>query len=280
MRTALVTGASSGIGAASASALAAEGFSVCLVARREERLRQVAAAIEQRCGPGRAICCPADVTSEAACRGALEAAMSAWGRIDVLVNNAGFALAGAIEDVALEAARRQFEVNVLAYLAWMKLVGPIMRGQGSGRIINISSVSGLVAFPGLGVYSASKFAVEALSDAARLEYRPWGVRVILIEPGSVATEIWDNSRNAASQGGADWQSSPFRALYEAGWKHAESVIATGLSAQIVARVVVKAAKARRPKARYGVPLEAKIIRALSHLPGCLRDWIVGRMAGS
>lgn len=277
MKTALVTGASSGIGAASAAALAAEGFAVCLVARREERIREVARRIGEARGHGWALCCPGDVTCQDTRQKALEMVLSTWGRVDVLVNNAGFALAGAIEDVSLEAVRRQFEVNVLAYIAWMKLVGPVMRRQREGRIINISSVSGLLAFPGLGVYSASKFAVEAISDAARLEYRPWGVRVIVIEPGSVATEIWDRSRDTSAQQGIDWEASPFRAIYQAELEHAESVAASGPSAEIVARVVVKAAKASRPRVRYCVPLETKIIRVLAHFPDRLRDWIVGRM---
>ena len=277
-KTALITGASSGIGAACAASLANRGFGVCLMARRAERLRQISDDINHRHqAVDRAIFFAGDVTSHTDRQAALKFTQDHWAGIDVLVNSAGHALPGVIEEADLEEVREQFEVCTFAALAWMQMVGPIMRRQRSGRIINISSVSGLFSIPGLGIYAASKFALEAISDAARREYRPWGVKVILIEPSSVVTEIWARSQDIAAARDLDWSASPFRHIYQMHRQHAEKLIAGhGPSAEIVARAVCHAATARAPRPRYRMPLEAKIIKLLTHLPTRVQDWLIAR----
>lgn len=272
MQTALITGASSGIGAACAKALADKGFRVCLTARRQQRLEELADQINAKHGPDRAIYFPADVTDKNARENTLKYALEKCSAIDVLVNNAGFALAGTIEELDLDEVRKQFEINTFTPMAWMQMVGPDMRKRSAGRIINISSISGKVSTPGLGVYSASKFAIEAISDAARVEYKPWGVHVILIEPGSIVTEIWDNSLSRAKAQNDQWQDSPFRDIYEVQLKHAEKLAkGQGPSVDSVTRAICHAATSSRPKARYRMPLEATIFNIFSHFPTGLRD---------
>ncbi len=280
MKTALVTGASSGIGAACAAALAAEGLHVALMARREERLRALAESIERERGSGTALVCPGDVTVPEDRQRTLHALLEAWGRIDVLVNNAGVVAPGVAEDVDLDAFRHELEVNVLACLAWMQLVGPRMRAQGAGRIINMSSVSGRVAVPCVGAYAASKFALEALSDAARVEYAPLGVNVVLIEPGSFTTEIWEKAGNVAESTLPPPEKSPFRAFYEAQHRHAREVAGGGgAPIELVARAVCRAATDRRPRARYLTPWRVRAFTALAHVPTRLRDWILRKAMG-
>ena len=281
MNVAVITGASSGIGAACAVALAERGFRLCLTARRGERLERLSAQLNRRHGPDTSVFHAGDVTDEATRRQTLALALSRWRGIDVLVNNAGMALAGTVEEVDLEVVRRQFEVNTFAQIAWMQLVGPLMRRARRGRIINISSISGLLAFPGLGMYAASKAAVEAASDAARVEYQPWGVHVILIEPGSVSTEIWENGQELLERLHPGWRGSPFREIYHAQRRRVERfILGGGRSPGVIAKAVCRAATARRPRARYCVPWDARIIRILSLLPPALRDPLVRHAAGS
>ena len=280
MRTALVTGASSGIGAACAVALADKGFHVCLTARRKDRLERLCEEITARHGPGRALCLPGDVTEEDTRSQVVDFITSRWGRIDVLLNNAGMAVGGAIEELDLAAVRKQFEVAAIACLALMQVVGPIMRRQRSGRIINMSSISGRVAFPCSGAYAAAKFALEALSDAARIEYKPWGVDVILIEPGSVVTEIWEKSQSLAESSLPNRQASPFKDFYAAEHEHVRRMTeGKGPGPEIVARVVCRAATTRRPKARYRVSREAWLLSSLAMVPTRLSDWLIRRLYG-
>lgn len=228
----------------------------------------------------RAVFVAGDVTVAEDRQRALALTMERWGRVDVLVNNAGYAVPGAIEELDLEAVRAEFEVNTFAYLAWMQLVGPVMRKQGAGRIINIGSISGLVAFPGLGAYAASKFAIEAISDAARIEYMPWGVRVILVEPGPMATDIWERAHDLARSLRGDWTASPFRRLYEIHDKHARELMdGQGPSPAVVARAVCKAATATRPRPRYCLPLETRVVRLLAYLPTAWRDRAIRAFMG-
>lgn len=280
MRTALITGASGGIGCACAKALAEAGFRVCLIARRQERLERIVRELQLRHGTERAVFLAGDVTSDSLRRAALDLMLTRWGRVDVLVNNAGTVAPGAIEEVDLGLVRQQFEVNVFACLAWMQHVGPIMRKQGGGRIINMSSVAGRLALPCVGAYAASKSALEAISDAARVEYKPWGVHVVVIEPGSIVTEIWQKARTLAGSTLPEWESSPFRKFYEAEHEHAEQLASgMGPGPEIVARLVRRAATARRPRARYRSPWDARLGSLVGHLPARLRDWLVRRMFG-
>ena len=177
----LITGCSSGIGAATAARLAAGGWTVYATARRPETLAELEAKGCQMLA--------LDVTDEASRQAAVDAVVEAEGAVGVLVNNAGYSQSGAVESVPDERVRAQFETNVFGPLALCRLVLPGMREQGWGKVVNVSSMGGRFTFPGGGLYHASKYALEALSDAMRFELKGFGVDVILIEPGLIRTEL-------------------------------------------------------------------------------------------
>src|SRR5437588_10594914 len=181
----LITGCSSGIGHATAARLVGSGWKVYATARRPETLSELA---ERGCQT-----LPLDVTDEASMRAAVEAVTEAEGAVGVLVNNAGYSQSGAIESVPVDQARRQFETNVFGLLRMCQLVLPGMRAQHWGKIVNISSMGGRLTFPGGGIYHATKYAVEALSDAMRFEVRGFGVDVIIIEPGLIVTKFGETA---------------------------------------------------------------------------------------
>src|SRR6478672_3328346 len=194
---ALVTGGSSGIGESTARALLAKGFTVYAVARRVDKMAALASAGVRTFAM--------DVTDDASMAAGISRIVEEQGRIDVLVNNAGYGSYGAVEDVPIDEARRQFEVNVFGLARLVQLVTPHMRAQGSGRIINISSIGGKFYEPFGAWYHATKFAVEGFSDSLRMELSPFGVQVVIIEPGPIVTEWNAISRDSlveASRGGA------------------------------------------------------------------------------
>ncbi len=191
-RVVAVTGASSGIGQATALACAAAGASVALAARRGERIDELAAQIISQ--GSRAISVPTDVGEEDQAGAFVERANSELGRIDVLVNNAGVMLLGPVENAPTEEWRRMIHANVFGVLYCTHAALPLMRAQGSGHIVNVSSVAGRFARPGSGVYNLTKFGVGAFSEALRQEVVPAGIRVTLIEPGAVATELPGHNR--------------------------------------------------------------------------------------
>jgi NADP-dependent 3-hydroxy acid dehydrogenase YdfG len=182
-----VTGASSGIGEATALALAAEGAAVALGARREDRLRDLAQRIESE--GGRALPIEVDVADEASARSFVERTHRELGSLDVLINNAGVMLLGPIEGADTEQWRRMVDVNVLGLLYCTSAALPIMREQGGGTIVNVSSVAGRFANAGSGVYNLTKFGVGAFSEALRQETVASKIRVVVIEPGFVETEL-------------------------------------------------------------------------------------------
>jgi NAD(P)-dependent dehydrogenase (short-subunit alcohol dehydrogenase family) len=246
-RMAIVTGASSGIGAATARLLARHGARLVLNARREDRLAELA-----RETGGAAV--PGDVTDPAVRRRLVEACGEGP---DILVNNAGYGEPGPVETVPEEDWRRQFEVNLFAAGALVQLVLPSMRRRRAGRIVNLSSVAGKFGYPLFGWYCASKHALEGLSDALRLEVAPWGVHVVLVEPGPVETEFFDVALRRAQPQLAD-EASPYRAFF----RHTEAVekdmMRRAATAEDVAAVVLRACLAERPRARYAVTAMAKI----------------------
>jgi clavulanate-9-aldehyde reductase len=187
-----VTGASSGIGEATALACAQAGAHVALAARREDRIQALAQRINDE--GGRAIAVPTDVGEEAQARAFIERAHAELGRLDVLVNNAGMMLLGPIESAPTEEWRQMIHVNVFGVLYCTHAALPLMREQGSGHVINVSSVAGRVARAGSGVYNLTKFGVGAFSESLRQEGVALGVRVTLIEPGAVATELSGHNR--------------------------------------------------------------------------------------
>ena len=196
-KVAVVTGASSGIGTATALMLAAEGAAVVLTARREERLQDVAQRI--RSADGQAEVFAADMADETQGRLVIERAVSAFGRIDILVNNAGLMLLGPVLDADTSDWKRMIDLNVLALMHATHAALPHMKTQGTGHIVNISSVSGRGASPTSAGYSATKWAVGGFSEGLRQEVRLHGIRVTVIEPGVVATELTHHITHQATK---------------------------------------------------------------------------------
>ena len=188
-QVAIVTGASAGIGEATARKLAREGATVVLAARRADRLEALKQEIEST--GGRALAVAGDITNAQDRARLLEETLRAFGQIDALVNNAGYGQRGPIELVPLEAIRQNFETNLFSLIGLTQLVIPVMRKQRSGRIINVSSVAGRVARPLSSVYDSTKHALEAVSDGLRGELAPFGIKVVIIEPGFISTEFLD-----------------------------------------------------------------------------------------
>lgn len=270
-KVALVTGASSGIGEDAALQLHEKGFVVYGAARRTDRLSDLS-------GKGvRALAM--DVTKEESITAGVSKIVEAEGRIDVLVNNAGYGSYGAIEDVEMEEARYQFEVNVFGAMTLTQMVLPHMRKQGSGRVINISSMGGKIYTPLGGWYHGTKFALEALSDCLRLETKPFGIDVILIEPGGIRTE-WgriaaEKLLETSSDGAySDQAKSVAEALAsEEGDKRLSDP-------SVIGKAIVKAATARKPRTRYAVGFGAKpLIAAHGILPDRAFDALILRAVG-
>ncbi len=246
---AIVTGGSSGIGESVCRALQGAGFMVYAAARRTEQMAGLAAA-------GMKVV-KVDVTDDGSLVALVHQVVAEAGRIDVLVNNAGYGSYGALEDVPMDEARRQFDVNVFALARLTQLVLPHMRSRRSGRIVNISSMGGKIYEPMGSWYHSTKFAVEGLSDSLRMELRPFGIQVVVIEPGAIKTE-WagisaDNVRARSAGGPYAQQAGQVGAVLDAG----AGETARGSDPRVVADAVVKAATARRPRTRYAIGLGAK-----------------------
>jgi NAD(P)-dependent dehydrogenase (short-subunit alcohol dehydrogenase family) len=244
-RLALVTGASTGIGRACALHLAGLGFHV------------LAGVRDQADAPGNLEALRLDVTSEPDVAAAAE---RVGGELHVLVNNAGIAISGPVEVVPIDEWRRQLEVNLLGQVAVTRALLPaVLRAR--GRIVNMSSIGGRVANPLFGPYSASKFALEAVSDALRREVAAHGVRVVSVEPGGIATPIWDKGMDDARRvmrGMTAEQERRYGGLIATVTKAVERIAREGLPPEEVAKVVGEAVLADRPRARYVVGREAKI----------------------
>jgi NADP-dependent 3-hydroxy acid dehydrogenase YdfG len=198
--------------------------------------------------------------------------------VDVLVNNAGFALSGPIEVLADADVRRQFATNVFGLLTMTRTVLPSMRARGAGRVINISSFVGRTTFPGMGVYGATKYAVEALSDALRQETAGFGIRVIIIEPGFVATSLGEAADALPAQ-----QDAPgaYAEMMARGTRYLAAQIAKGIAPERVAAAIVNAAEHPSPRPRYVVPGSARpLIALLTTLPARLSDRVKQRAIAS
>jgi len=206
---AIVTGASSGIGEATAERLGRAGYGVVVAARRREQLDAVAARIEA--AGGRALAAPTDVSYDESVARLVERTWEAFGRIDLLVNNAGFSPSAALEQLSREQMRNVFEVNVLGALQLVGAVTPLMRERGGGRIVNISSLAGQVPAPLAVCYSATKGALESATDCLRLELGQWGISLSLVVPGFVDTPVFDKAKEWGADLRAD-PSNPYRKL--------------------------------------------------------------------
>ncbi|WP_045200133.1 oxidoreductase [Rhodococcus sp. B7740] len=247
-KVALVTGASSGMGHATALRLHEAGFVVYGAARRVERMHDLRSSGLKTLAM--------DVTDEASTAQGVTQILAEAGRIDVLVNNAGYGAYGAVEDVPLDEARRQFEVNMFGAARLIQLVLPTMRERRSGTIINITSMGGKIYSPFGAWYHATKFALESFSDCLRLEAEPFGVNVVVIEPGSIRTE-WTgiaahNLLESSSAGAYADRTAKVVELMQS-----ERTARQASPPEMVAKVVVKAATTRRPKTRYAVGFGAR-----------------------
>lgn len=264
----LITGCSSGIGRATAERLADRGWKVYASARRPESIEDLAA---KGCRT-----LALDVTDAASMAAAVNAVEEAEGAVGVLVNNAGYSQSGAVESVPMEDVRRQFETNVFGLLRMSQLVLPGMRRQGFGRIVNLSSMGGKLVFPGGGIYHATKYAVEALSDAMRFEVRGFGVDVVLVEPGLIKTAFGETAAGgvAASDGPyADFNTAVATATAGA---YEGPLGRLGGGPETVARAIEKAISRRRPRARYPVTASARVFMTQRRLlPDRAWDALVG-----
>ena len=263
--TVLVTGASSGIGRATAVEFARRGHQVYAAARREEVLAGLADG-ERNIRPVGLDVTDADSVQRAWAK--IQAETGGTG-VDVLVNNAGFALTGPVEVLPDEAVRRQFDTNVFGVLNVTRAVLPAMRARGSGRIINVSSIVGRVSFGLMGVYGATKYAVEAISDALRLELRGFGITVVLIEPGFVATSL---GSAADAESGRGPVPPAYQEMAETGTRYLARQLAKGIPASQVAATIANAAQSRNPRTRYVVPGTMRpLIALLTALPDKAAD---------
>lgn len=261
-RVALVTGASAGIGKAIVRRLLADGWTVYGGSRRVEKMADIEAE--------GAKVLTLDVTSEGSMREAVDTLLSAEGHLDALVNNAGYGSYGALEEVDISEARRQFEVNVFGLMRLTQLVLPAMRKQHSGTVVNISSMGGRIWTPIGGWYHATKHALEVLSDTLRVETKPFGIRVVVVQPGAIESE-W--SGIAADNLEAQSEGTAYGSLVQPmGYllRHYDNAA----SPDVVADAVSKAVNSEKPKRRYAVPFDAKIAVFAKWL---LPDAIVDRL---
>ncbi len=273
----LITGATTGIGRHAALHLAKLGHHVLATGRRADALAGLAAEASRE--GLRLDVLRLDVTERASIEAAVgEALRLTDGRgIDALINNAGYGHAGPTTEISDEDVRRQFETNVFALLAVTRAFVPQLRAR-AGRLLNVSSVGGRVTFPFFGVYNATKYAVEALSDALRMELAPWGVRVVLIEPGPIRSEFADRAAAHA------------RAIGEAGtsygpvFERMDDIKAMtdkqSAGPEVVSRAIERALTSRRPRARYVMPFSSRLLLALLNvLPTGLSDLIIRASMG-
>jgi len=249
----LITGCSTGIGAETARHLAQGGWNVYATARKPETLT----ALESAGCKTLAL----DVTDETSMQAAVDAVIEAEGAVGILINNAGYSQSGAVESIELDSIRRQFETNVFGLIRMSQLCLPGMRDQGWGRIVNIGSMGGKVVFPGGGIYHATKYSVEAISDATRFEVRGFGVDVVLIEPGLITTEFAAAASTSLDEGTA--ANGPYAKFNKFVGKmtvgaYEGPMAKLGGGPDAVAKVIDKALTSKRPRPRYTVTPSAKL----------------------
>lgn len=273
--TILITGASTGIGEACARYLAQRGNHVYAGVRKQADAERLQASIPANLTP-----VFIDVTDTETIDEAVKTITKAVGDagLNALVNNAGIAVTAPLEFVPLADVERQLAINVTGQIAVTQAFLPLIR-KAQGRIINMGSIGGRSALPFVGAYNASKFALEAITDTLRLELRPWGIRVMIIEPGTIATSIWDKGVSEVDDVMAQF---PLEAqdLYGGAMKRMRRFFAgagrSGIPAEQVAEAVDHAIHATRPKNRYVVGSDARQRVWLERLPDRLRDWLIAR----
>lgn len=258
----LITGAASGIGRACAERLA----------RRGHRVFGADVSEDPPVFDAPVTMLYFDVDDDASVAAGVERVVAEAGRLDVVVNNAGFGIAGALEDTSVEEAKRQMETNFFGVFRVCRQVLPVMREQGSGLIVNVSSIGGLIALPFQGLYSATKFAVEGLSEALRMEVRPYGIRVVLIEPADMQTAFTARRRLTESTGAGSAYAESFRRALEV----IEDDERHGSDPRRVARLLEHIVASRSPRLRYTVGASTERLAALLKrvLPGSAFEPII------
>lgn len=271
-RVVLVTGASSGIGRACALHLAREGYHVFGTTRRDPDLLRHDLGIADQLD-----ILVMDVDDDASVVRTISAIVAQTGQIDAIINSAGFGIAGAVEETSDMEARAIIETNVLGMLRVCRAVLPTMRSQRSGVIVNISSIGGRIGLPFQGFYSATKFALEGLTESLRMELRGFGIRAVLIEPGDCSTGFTDSRQRVKGSGSNDI----YGHAHEAVLSIVEKDERNGSSPDVVARLVLRVLNKRRPRVRYTVgPASQKLAAGLKRvLPSKTFEWILSLYYG-
>lgn len=274
-KVAIVTGASSGIGEATARRFAEGGFAVVLAARRKDLLDRLALEITHE--GGQALAVPTDLSDAAQTSALIEHALRAYGRVDVLVNNAGYGPPFPLEQLDREALRHVFDVNLLAAMQLIGELTPTMREQGGGRVINISSLASYVGAPFASSYAATKGGMEAMNACVRLEVAPWNIQLIVVVPGFVDTPTFEKSREAGKHKRQD-PDNPYRDVLVSAEAFVEDQLQSAIPPKDVAEVIWKAATTAKPKARYFAPRSARTsVRMFAMMPANLAERILQGM---
>jgi len=275
--TILITGCSSGFGRVTALTLAQQGWHVFATVRKAADRESLLAEAEIRQCQDTLTTFICDVTQQEQVMALVHEITKSTPRLDALVNNAGTTYAGPLELLSLDDVRAQFEVNVIAQLGVIQAMLPLLKAA-KGTIINVSSVSGRIATPVTGAYSASKFAIEAISDTLRLELAPFGIHVVIIEPGSSPTGIWKTSMERARATLDTHRNGPYARLLDKGEKMGQHSSNTGFPPSLFAETVIKVLASKHPRARYPIPRAATIQIALrTLLPERVWDYLMRRM---
>jgi NAD(P)-dependent dehydrogenase (short-subunit alcohol dehydrogenase family) len=272
MKAVVITGASTGIGKTTALRLSQAGFEVFACVRKETDAHSLQKEMKVRT-------LLLDVTNEAQIQAALKEVESVVGEAGLwgLVNNAGIVVAGPLEFLPVSEIRKQFEVNVFAQIVVTQAFMPLLR-KATGRIVMMSSVSGQFASPMTGPYAGSKFALEGLTDALRRELHSWNIKVSLIEPGRIATPIWEKGLRSAEtqlEGLSDMVKRLYTTQIEATRRQAAEAVTASISPDYVAKAVLHALTSPNPKARYVVGMDARLLTLLVRLlPTRVLDYVI------
>jgi NAD(P)-dependent dehydrogenase (short-subunit alcohol dehydrogenase family) len=275
----LITGATDGLGRAAALLMAERGYRVFAAGRSSEKRAELDTLAREKKLPLESL--EMDVCDDSSVRLAVAEALGRAGQIDVLINNAGVVIVATVEDMVMEDWRKQFETNFYGMIRVTQAVLPHMRRRRKGRIVMMSSVAGLVTPPTYGPYSASKHAMEAVSNALRHELYPFQIKTILIEPGYIVTGIQKAAAELSKQYQETMASGPYRKIYRAAQTaRSDTRTASGTTAEDCARIILRAVEAKNPKARYGVtPLAILVKWSKRLLPDSLQDALLRRSTG-
>jgi len=280
MKTVLITGATAGIGRHAALELVRRGHHVIATGRRENALEELRAEAKKISNGGKLDVLRLDVTKESDVREARASvdALTKGRGVDVLVNNAGYGQMGPLETVSDADLRRQYETNVFGLMSVTRAFVPQMRERGEGRVVNIGSIGGRVTFPLMGAYNSTKYAVESLSDALRVELAPFGIDVSIVEPGPIRTEFNDRAMETIDP--QAFEGGPYSPILNQAEKFKKQFESQAVGPEATTSAIVHAATARRPRVRYVVPFTSVVmLTVLALLPTRVVDALFRAIAG-